>query len=91
MLQKLGRNATIGFCSSVVSDVTSNSIRVVKTTKQASETQISYKETVKMIIEKDGMHGLFFRGLNTRIIANATQVMLFTIIWKGLQERMDKK
>lgn len=90
MLQKLGRNATIGFCSSVVSDVTSNSIRVVKTTKQASETQISYKETVKMIIEKDGMHGLF-RGLNTRIIANATQVMLFTIIWKGLQERMDKK
>lgn len=87
MLRKLGRNAIIGFCSSVVSDVTSNSIRVVKTTKQSAETAVSYRGTVQMIVEKDGLYGLFFRGLNTRILANAMQGMMFTIIWKGLEEK----
>lgn len=33
-LKKLGRNGFIGFCSSVVSDTCSNSIRVVKVYKQ---------------------------------------------------------
>lgn len=33
-IKKLGRNAIIGFCSSVVSDTCSNSIRVVKVYKQ---------------------------------------------------------
>lgn len=55
--------------SSVVSDVTSNSIRVVKTTKQSAQTALTYKEAVQMIVEKDGMYGLFFRGLNTRILS----------------------
>ncbi len=35
-MQKLLRNAGIGFCSSAVSDTVSNSIRVVKTTKQTA-------------------------------------------------------
>lgn len=89
MLEKLGRNAVMGFCSSAVSDVTSNSIRVVKTTKQSATEALTYKETVQMIVEKDGMYGLFFRGLNTRILANACQGMMFTIIWKGLQEKFN--
>ncbi len=38
MWPKLARNAFIGFTSSVVSDVSSNSLRVIKTTKQTSAT-----------------------------------------------------
>eukprot|EP00667_Euglena_gracilis_P016797 EG_transcript_17606 len=87
-LRKLGRNALIGFCSSVVSDVTSNSIRVIKTTKQSAEVAMTYRQAVQSVVEKDGVHGLFFRGLNTRILANAMQGMMFTIIWKGLEEKM---
>jgi|EP01049_Picozoa_sp_SAG25_P002601 hypothetical protein len=44
MLSKLGRNALMGFCSSFVSDCCSNSIRVVKVTKQSSEVSVSYGE-----------------------------------------------
>lgn len=83
---KLGRNAIIGFCSSVVSDVTSNSIRVVKTTKQTYPTPISYPDAARMIIEKDGLQGLFLRGLGTRILANGAQGMMFSVLWKMLQE-----
>ena len=38
-LEKLGRNAVIGFCSSLVSDTTSNSVRVLKTFRQTSSTK----------------------------------------------------
>lgn len=37
MLPKLGRNAAMGFCASVVSDTTSNSLRVLKTYRQTNE------------------------------------------------------
>eukprot|EP00124_Ichthyophonus_hoferi_P002375 Ihof_evm4s159 gene=Ihof_evmTU4s159 len=70
---KLSRNAFMGFCSSVVSDTCSNSIRVVKTTKQTSETPITYVQTVKMVVKADGWIGLFGRGLRTRLMTNAIQ------------------
>eukprot|EP01125_Pyxidicula_operculata_P009628 TRINITY_DN3161_c0_g1_i5.p1 TRINITY_DN3161_c0_g1~~TRINITY_DN3161_c0_g1_i5.p1 ORF type:complete len:315 (-),score=68.97 TRINITY_DN3161_c0_g1_i5:235-1179(-) len=88
---KLGRNAVIGFTSSVVSDTISNSLRVIKTTKQTTEKSISYSEAVKLVIEKDGMLGLFGRGLKTRLIGNGLQGLLFTVIWKGLEEQFVKK
>mmetsp|Transcript_14270 Transcript_14270/g.40374 ORF Transcript_14270/g.40374 Transcript_14270/m.40374 type:complete len:350 (-) Transcript_14270:213-1262(-) len=87
LLKKLGRNAFIGFCSSFVSDCASNSIRVVKTTKQTYSEPISYGEAVRLIMEKDGLQGLFFRGLGTRILANGAQGMLFAVLWKALQEQ----
>ncbi|KNC78312.1 hypothetical protein SARC_09248 [Sphaeroforma arctica JP610] len=89
-LKKLGRNAVIGFCASVVSDTCSNSIRVVKTTKQTAAVQMSYPETVKMVIKQDGLIGLFGRGLKTRILANAMQGMLFSVLWKALEEQWNK-
>jgi len=85
---KLMRNAFMGFCSSFVSDCSSNSIRVIKTTKQSSEVALTYPQAVKLVVEKDGLIGLFGRGLRTRILANGLQGMLFTIIWKGVEERM---
>jgi hypothetical protein len=87
MWLKLARNAVIGFCSSAVSDTISNSMRVIKTTKQTAEHSISYRQAASLVIDKDGIQGLFGRGLKTRIVANGMQGMLFTIIWKGLEDK----
>ena len=36
------------------------------------------------------MKGLFGRGLRTRILGNALQSVLFTVIWRGLAERKNQ-
>lgn len=77
---------TPGLCSSTVSDCCSNSIRVLKTTKQTSETKISYQEALRLVIEKDGVLGLLGRGLQTRLAVNALQGMVFSIAWRFLEE-----
>lgn len=84
------RSAFIGFCASFVSDCCSNSIRVVKTTKQTSKEVVSYTTAVRMVIEKDGVQGLFFRGLKTKIIANGLQGLLFSVLWRLGQDYMNK-
>lgn len=84
---KLARNAVIGFTASVISDSISNSMRVIKTTKQTSTTVVSYPTTVKMILEADGVRGLLGRGLKTRILTNGLQGLLFTVLWKMLEEQ----
>lgn len=86
-LGNLGRNALIGFCSSVVSDCVSNSVRVTKVVKQASTVPITYSQAIQSVVAVDGVQGLFFRGLKTRVAANGLQGMLFTVIWKGLEKR----
>lgn len=84
--KKLARNAGIGFVASVVSDTISNSLRVVKTVRQTYPTTISYRETVTAVVTKDGVLGLFGRGLRTRIIANGIQGLMFSVLWKYFQE-----
>eukprot|EP00921_Rhytidocystis_pertsovi_P013682 GHVQ01022218.1.p1 GENE.GHVQ01022218.1~~GHVQ01022218.1.p1 ORF type:complete len:342 (-),score=63.19 GHVQ01022218.1:119-1144(-) len=88
---KYVRNAMIGFCASVVSDTCSNSIRVLKTTKQTSTVPLTYAQTFKEVVNKDGLFGLFTRGLKTRIIGNAMQGMLFSVGWKTIQDLLDKR
>ena len=85
----LMRNAVIGFCASATSDTVSNSVRVLKTTKQASATMISYRQAANMVIEKDGVSGLFFRGLKTKILANGVQGMLFSVLWRLGQDMLN--
>jgi len=85
LLLQLLRAAFIGFCASTVSDCCSNSLRVLKTTKQTSEKQISYLETFQIVIEKDGIGGLFGRGLQTRLVVNGMQGSLFSVLWKLFQ------
>lgn len=82
----LGRYAFMGFTASVVSDTVSNSIRVVKTTKQTCTTPITYPSAVKMVVQEDGLAGLFGRGLKTRILANGIQGLVFSVLWKGLEK-----
>ena len=86
MLSKLVRNAAIGLVASGVSDCFSNSLRVVKTTKQTADVPISYIDTVKNILESDGVQGLLGRGLYTRLITNGLQGMLFSVVWKLFDE-----
>jgi len=90
---KFLRNAAVGFLSSVVSDSTSNVLRVIKTTKQtfASKRSITYSEIVGTIVASDGLKGLFGRGLRTRILGNAVQSVLFVVIWRGLVERRNDR
>lgn len=88
---ELGRRALIGFCSSAVSDTCSNSIRVVKVYKQSSTEAISYPQVVKNVIQESGLRGLFFRGLETKILANGMQGILFSILWKQFEEMLFPK
>jgi len=83
---KILRSAFIGFSASVVSDSVSNSLRVIKTTKQTHTENITYLETINKIIETDGVKGLLGRGLKIRIITNGVQGMLFSVLWKYFQE-----
>ena len=64
---------------------------VLKTTKQTYATEISYTDAAKEILQKEGPMGLFGRGLQTRIMANGVQGMLFSILWKSLQEQWQKR
>lgn len=84
LLPRMARNATIGLAASVASDVASNSIRVVKTYKQTNEVAVSYPVAIKEILAKDGVTGLFFRGLGTRVIAHGINGIVFTVAWKEL-------
>jgi len=88
---KYVRNAVIGFASAAVSDTCSNSLRVLKTTRQTSLEPVSYMESAKSIIAKEGYVGLFGRGLGTRILANGIQGAMFTIMWKAIAEQIDKR
>ena len=79
-------------CASIVSDCISNSLRVVKTVKQTSgDANLGYIDAIKGVLEKDGMKGLFGRGLSTRIATNVLQAMVFSVAWKGIEAELNKR
>lgn len=86
--KKFLRNGLIGFSSSVVSDSCSNSLRVLKTSKQTYPNNIGYLDIGKNIIKNEGLLGLMGRGLKTRILTNGLQGMIFTIGWKYFEEKI---
>jgi len=87
-LKKLGRNAAIGFICSAVSDTCSNSIRVLKVYRQSSSEVVSYPEVARRVIASEGIMGLLGRGLQTKIIANGMQGIMFSVLWKYIDEAM---
>lgn len=86
---KLMRRAFIGFCSSFVADCASNGMRVVKTYIQTSPTPVGYLEAAKLIVAADGIQGLLWRGLATKLVSNGIQSILFSILWKMMMDRMN--
>lgn len=87
-LKKLARNAGIGFICSAVSDTCSNSIRVLKVYRQSSEVPISYPEVARRVIASEGIMGLLGRGLQTKLMANGVQGIMFSVLWKYIDEAM---
>ena len=75
----------------LVSDTISNSIRVLKTVKQTSEVPISYREALQEVVAKDGLVGLFFRGLKTKLLTNGIQGCIFSIAWRYLSFLMEEE
>jgi len=88
---KLGRSAVIGFFASAISDTCSNSIRVIKVYKQANTEAITYPEALRRVVKEDGVAGLFGRGLQTKIIANGLQGLMFSVLWKLIDEKLFPK
>jgi hypothetical protein len=90
--RKLVRNALIGCAASAVSDTVSNSLRVIKTVKQTgTDASLGYVGVVKSVLAKDGLAGLFGRGLQTRLITNIAQSMVFSVAWKAIEEELNKR
>ena len=101
LLLFLVRAAVCGLAASCVSDLCSNSLRVIKTTKQTGalsedsipstdaadkrDNEMSYREALSIILDKDGWVGLFTRGLQTRLLTNAIQGGAFSVLWKYFQ------
>ena len=86
---RLLRSAAMGCIATGVSDVVSNSVRVVKTTRQTSATQLSYGQAVQLVVAADGWQGLMCRGLGTRLLANVLQSSLFAVIWKYIEAELN--
>jgi len=96
-LKFLLRSALLGLTASCVSDTISNSLRVIKTTQQtaalkkqepgsdAQQGGISVAEAIKTVLDADGLKGLFGRGLQTRLLTNAIQGALFSVLWRYFQ------
>lgn len=85
--KKILRSGLIGFCSSSISDITSNSFRVIKVNKQTQIKSVSYLDLTRNIVNNDGIISLLTRGLGTKIMTNGIQGMLFTILFDYLQNR----
>lgn len=86
-LVEIARSAFIGLCASCASDVSSNSLRVLKTVRQTGGSDSSYLDIAKAVTKKEGLSGLFGRGLQTRLFANALQGMLFSVLFKYFQAK----
>lgn len=83
------RFAVIGFASAVVSDSICNPVRVLKVNRQTADKPISYMDAFRSIVEKEGVSGLWGRGLKTRVISNGIQGALFTVMWRSFAESLD--
>lgn len=85
---KHSRNATIGFCSTVLSDTCSNFFRVLKTVKQAATEHRGYAACAKDILQQQGTQGLFARGLGPRIMHSGLQGAVFFLGYQALLDSL---
>lgn len=88
-INRLSKRAFIGLCSSIISDTTSNCVRVIKTIKQTSGNTLSYRETINNLYSKEGYNWVF-RGLKTKIITNGINGIMFSITWRYFQDYFNR-
>jgi len=53
-----------------------------QTVKQTHPDKLTMAECASLVIKKDGVIGLFGRGLSTRIITNGLQGLMFNVMWR---------
>ncbi len=88
------RHGFIGFISSAISDTTSNSLRVIKTVKQAVASEsnsMTYFQVISQVYLEGGIAAIFGRGLGSRILSNGLQSVIFTIVWKLLVRYLNER
>ena len=56
-----------------------------------ANTQLTYIECAKEIVAKDGVVGLFGRGLTTKLISNGIQGAMFSVLWKTIEPMLFPK
>eukprot|EP01130_Rhizamoeba_saxonica_P015469 TRINITY_DN6945_c0_g1_i1.p2 TRINITY_DN6945_c0_g1~~TRINITY_DN6945_c0_g1_i1.p2 ORF type:complete len:287 (-),score=30.22 TRINITY_DN6945_c0_g1_i1:100-960(-) len=83
---KFSRRAVIGFFASSLSATCSNCLKILKTYKQTSREVQGYASIFKKIYNTEGLSGILGRGLKTRILANGAQGIVFTVVWKSIEE-----
>ena len=84
------RSGSIGFCSSATSDIVSNSIRILKINKQTGN-ETTYKQVVENIVKKDGVVGMFTRGLKTKLMINGLQGFIFVVVFDKMKNYLNLK
>ncbi len=52
---------------------------------------ISYRQAAQSVIDKDGVQGLFLRGLKTKIFANGLQGICLTVLWRLGQDMIAQR
>lgn len=85
--QRIGRNGGMGFLASMCGDVVTNGFKIIATNKQTSKKPISYYETARYIVHRDGFLALLTRGLKTRLLGNGLQGATFVLLWKEIERR----
>lgn len=58
--------------------------------KQANSDSMTYLQAFQKVLAEDGVAGLLFRGLSTKIVANGMSGMLFSVFWKLIDEKFRK-
>ena len=59
--------------------------------KQTSVEKITYKQAFDEVMAKDGIQGLLFRGLKTKLMTNGLQGIISSIAWRYFSFLMDEK
>jgi len=78
------RNGVAGACASLIADIVSNSLRVLKVKRQAATKGSvgveGYVDDAREIVLRDGFAGLFCRGLYARILWSDPGGLLFNCV-----------
>jgi hypothetical protein len=83
-------NSIQGIGCSLISDVATNPIRVLKTYKQSYPEKISYHDTYTKIRRDHSLMNYLFRGLSSRILFHGLQNAIFLVLWKELEKYKNK-
>eukprot|EP00035_Acanthoeca_spectabilis_P027556 m.466992 g.466992 ORF g.466992 m.466992 type:complete len:970 (-) comp25806_c0_seq1:118-3027(-) len=82
------RSAAIGLGCSLVSDLSTNWIRCIKTITQTSD--MGYIASARSVLEQQGVSGLLIRGLPLKLLSNGIQAIMFTVLWRYFMEKYNR-